>query len=112
MNTAELPKSQANAVARFVRMMQESVDRANAIAQSEGTKQALEVEVMTMDYGAVWISLKVTYPNAKGTLLSAIGTEYWHVHVGKRGALTAWSYPNSVKQFAGRKWCGVNIHKE
>jgi hypothetical protein len=108
-----LNKRQQNAVARLRRMFDDSAARANAVASSEATKQAVEFAVKDSSAGSgAWVSVDIVYPNAKGTLLSAIGSEHWFIAVGERGALTAYSYPKSVEQFAGRQWMGINIKRK
>ena len=69
------------------------------------------VEVMRTSYGTAWVAIRPDIPTlGEDNLLRNLERiETWHVHIGKRGKLEAWTYPKSLQQFAGKTWCGINI---
>jgi hypothetical protein len=61
------------------------------------------------DYG-FWVSAEVDMLDLpKGNLLRLLSHEFWHVYIGPRGKITAHSYPDSLKQFKGGEFLGINI---
>lgn len=50
-----------------------------------------------------WLVVKTTYSEAQGTLLDALSSQYWMICVGQRGRLDAHMYPQSFKQFIGKR---------
>ncbi len=56
------------------------------------------------EYGTVWITLQTEMLGLpENNMLRVLSHEYWHVHIGKRGKIEAYSYPKSYEQFKGRK---------
>jgi hypothetical protein len=100
--------TQERAVNELRAMFNAQAERSNAAASSERTHKRYEFDVKPTDYGKVWVTVRETYPNAEGTLLSAL-SEHWFICVGKRGGKVAHIHPRSVEQFAGSRWCGIAI---
>lgn len=69
------------------------------------------IAVTHTDYGGAWVSIKPDLPNLpeSNALRSCYRMDTWHVHIGKRGKLEAWSYPRPFDQFKGRTWLGIHI---
>lgn len=59
----------------------------------------------------VWVTVRPDIPSLPpgNALRVTTAIETWHVHIGKRGKLEAWTYPRSLDQFAGREWCGIHV---
>ena len=36
-------------------------------------------------------------------------SDRWFVLCGKRGGLRAMDYPQSLREYKGKSWCGINI---
>lgn len=73
-------------------------------------REITEFKVTDTSYGIKWISAQQEITSLpKGNLLRALDHNYWHIEVGKRGALTAHAYPKSLEQFKGKKFFGINI---
>lgn len=106
MNAAQL-----RAVDATKRLFSNQAERANAGKTADAKIwQAFTFEVKDTEHGTAWLSVREEYPNAPGTILSAL-SDSWFIHVGKRGGLVAHMYPRSIAQFAGRRWCGIAIKK-
>jgi hypothetical protein len=58
-----------------------------------------------------WVSAEVELANlGEGNLLRALCHEWWFLHIGPRGKITAHSYPQSYEQFKGkRNGFGINF---
>lgn len=85
-------------------------------AKYVGTDPANEIlwqfTVKATSYGTAWVTVHADVPSlGENNVLRVLtcGDNYWHVEVGKRGKLTAFAYPRSVEQFAGKEWCGIHI---
>jgi hypothetical protein len=100
-----LPRKQAAAVGVLLRRV---TDRRHEAA---GHEVVYTVEVKRTSYGTAWVTIRPDIPSLPETnaLRGCERIDSWHVHVGKRGKLEAWSYPHSLDQFAGETWCGIHI---
>lgn len=63
-------------------------------------------------YGTVWISARTDMTGlSENNLLRSIAAQYWHVHVGKNGAIEVWNAPKCFDQFRGRRAFGMFFKK-
>lgn len=100
-------KSQTAAVERVRRLIQGGITQVSA--ERYGRK-ITKFDVETTTYGTLWISVEVDDTALPDTnVLKFMDHEHWYISIGKRGAITAHSYPRSLEQFAGSSYCGINI---
>lgn len=105
MKLLEKP-AQSKAISRFKKFLEREIERE---AELYGAK-ITEWDVEATDHGTFWIKAQTEYTALpENNVLRALSHEFWHVSVGKRGSLTAWTYPKSLKQFKGKSFLGVNI---
>ncbi len=98
---------QALAADRFRNHLNKSIS-ANC-AERYG-KAISRFEVTATDYSHAWITAEIECLGLpESNLLRSVEHEFWTVKIGPRGALSAYQYPNSLEQFAGRKFMGINI---
>lgn len=56
------------------------------------------------DYNTVWLTVETELMGLPvNSVLRALDHNHWHFHIGKRGKIEAYSYPDSYKQFKGQK---------
>lgn len=100
-------KSQQNAINFLRSRLEQSISPDSA--ERYGARVSV-FEVKPTDYGTFWVRAEINYDGLEpGNLLRFLCHEHWYVAVGKRGALIAHMYPDSLKQFKGRKFGGINI---
>jgi len=69
-----------------------------------GEEAITEVVLTEAAYrGEFWLRVRTEHVASPNTLLSALCDQWWFVLVGKRGGLTAHQYPQSYKQFIGKR---------
>lgn len=58
--------------------------------------------------GSLWV--QTSFEQGKpGTLLHALSDESYNLKIGKRGKITAISYPKSLDQFKNKTFLGIHI---
>ena len=100
-------KSQTNAIERVRHLIQRNISTSSA--ERYGQK-ITKFEVEPTTYGTLWVSVEVddtALPDSN--LLKFMDHAHWLISIGKRGGITAHTYPRSLEQFAGSNWCGINI---
>jgi hypothetical protein len=100
-------KSQTKAIERVRHLLQSRISE--SAAEKYGQK-ITKFEVEPTDYGTLWVSAEVDHTALPDTnLLKALDHEHWLISIGKRGAITAHSFPRAFEQFAGSGYLGMNI---
>lgn len=106
-NNTQMTPSQQQAL----RMIEQRLGAERFLA---GHKVEVTIDVQGTDYGPVWIRVEQDMPTLEqGNMLRVLESmDRWFILCTPRGKLVAKTYPRSIEQFAGSKWCGIHIERE
>jgi hypothetical protein len=69
------------------------------------------VDVRRTATDGAWVYIQPDVPGLppENALRILTRLETWHAHIGPRGGLSAYTYPRTLDQFSGLRWCGILI---